>query len=110
MLSISPVSCCVCSAAPAPLPHRSRTVLVPFLCLLARYVTHYTTTGVLVEGGHETHVHDSWFGEYGWGEAGGHGHQNITGVALEIAGQVYYSMPNAVCESVHSAPVPLACA
>jgi hypothetical protein len=57
-----------------------------------------------VEGGHETHVHDSWFGEYGWGEAGGHGHQNITGVALEIAGQVYYSMPNAVCESVHSAP------
>ena len=51
---------------------------MPFLCLLARYVTHYTTTGVLVEGWHETHVHDSWFGEYGWGEAGGHGHQNIT--------------------------------
>jgi hypothetical protein len=28
------------------------------------YVTHFYTDGILVEGGHETYIHDSFFGQY----------------------------------------------
>lgn len=52
------------------------------------YVAHFVAAGVRVEGGHETHVHNSWFGEWLWSE----GHPKtalnaVTGTAIDIEGQ-----------------------
>jgi len=49
------------------------------------YVFHFASTGILVEQGHETHISDSFLGEYNWDET--QLPKTLTGTAIKIDGQ-----------------------
>ncbi|KAI3518852.1 hypothetical protein L1887_07695 [Cichorium endivia] len=49
------------------------------------YVTHFTTNGILVQGGHETYIRNSFLGQHI--TAGGDPHErNFSGTAINLAG------------------------
>ncbi|GJU54435.1 polygalacturonase QRT3-like protein [Tanacetum coccineum] len=49
------------------------------------YITHFTTTGILVQGGHETYIRNSFLGQHI--TAGGDpGERNFTGTAIDLQG------------------------
>ncbi|KVH92088.1 Parallel beta-helix repeat-containing protein [Cynara cardunculus var. scolymus] len=49
------------------------------------YVAHFTTTGILVQGGHETYIRNSFLGQHI--TAGGDPHErNFTGTAIDLQG------------------------
>nr|XP_043634735.1 polygalacturonase QRT3 [Erigeron canadensis] len=49
------------------------------------YITHFTTTGIMVKGGHETYIRNSFLGQHI--TAGGDAHErNFTGTAINLAG------------------------
>ncbi|GKE02846.1 polygalacturonase QRT3-like protein [Tanacetum coccineum] len=49
------------------------------------YITHFTTNGILVQGGHETYIRNSFLGQHI--TAGGDPHEkNFSGTAINLAG------------------------
>ncbi|KAK1410867.1 hypothetical protein QVD17_37408 [Tagetes erecta] len=49
------------------------------------YITHFTTNGIMVQGGHETYIRNSFLGQHI--TAGGDPHErNFTGTAINLAG------------------------
>ncbi|KAD7478286.1 hypothetical protein E3N88_01422 [Mikania micrantha] len=49
------------------------------------YITHFTTNGILVQGGHETYIRNSFLGQHI--TAGGNPHErSFTGTAINLAG------------------------
>ncbi|KAL7612114.1 hypothetical protein Lser_V15G06609 [Lactuca serriola] len=49
------------------------------------YITHFTTNGILVQGGHETYIRNSFLGQHI--TAGGDSHErDFSGIAINLAG------------------------
>ncbi|KAM7271207.1 hypothetical protein ACFE04_030421 [Oxalis oulophora] len=49
------------------------------------YITHFTTDGILVRGGHETYIRNSFLGQH-ITAGGDHGERNFSGTAINLMG------------------------
>ncbi|XP_041028774.1 polygalacturonase QRT3 [Juglans microcarpa x Juglans regia] len=49
------------------------------------YITHFTTNGILVRGGHETYIRNSFLGQH-ITAGGDHGERNFSGTAISLMG------------------------